>query len=85
LTSLADDKMIEERIIKDSYTLPDGNNIELSFEKTKAPEILFAPDKIGLEYPSLPELLVTSIQKVDLDLRKTLFNEVVLSGGTTLM
>lgn len=29
--------------------------------------------------------MTNSIAKVDLDLRKTLYNEIVLTGGTTLM
>lgn len=54
-------------------------------EKNRAPEILFSPDKVGLEYPSLPELLTESILKTDIDLRRTLYYEIVFCGGTTLM
>lgn len=35
----------------ENYILPDGTPIELVNEKNKAPEILFNPEKIGLEYP----------------------------------
>jgi centractin len=45
----ADDKFLEEKKIKEAYILPDGNTLELSFEKNRAPEILFSPEKIGLE------------------------------------
>ena len=31
--------------------MPDGTVIDFSYEKTRAPEILFTPDKSGLEYP----------------------------------
>lgn len=47
--------------------------IELSYEKSRAPEILFNPETIGLECPGLPSLLVNSINKTDIDLRKTFF------------
>lgn len=50
-----------------------------------APEILFNPDLIGSEYPGVHQLVVDSINRADLDLRKSLFSNVVLSGGTTLM
>ncbi|SBS81707.1 actin-related protein (ARP1), partial [Plasmodium malariae] len=32
----------------------------------------------------LSELIVTSITRADMDLRKTLYSHIVLSGGTTL-
>lgn len=38
--------------------MPDGSEIELGSERVKAPEILFNPSKIGLEYLSLPDLLL---------------------------
>jgi actin-related protein len=34
---------------------------------------------------ALPELLISSINKSDMDLRKTLCNEILLAGGTTLI
>lgn len=37
----------------ENYTLPDGTPMELANEKNKAPEILFNPEKIGLEYPCM--------------------------------
>jgi actin-related protein len=37
-------------MLKDQYKLPDGTVIDLGIEKIKAPEILFNPSKIGLEY-----------------------------------
>ena len=35
------------------YTLPDGTTIELTHERIRPPEIMFSPDKIGLEYPGI--------------------------------
>lgn len=34
---------------------------------------------------AISELLVSSLKKADIDLRKTLCKEIVLAGGTTLM
>jgi len=51
LVSLNDDRIFEERKITDSVTLPDGNVVQLSFEKSRAAEILFNPSLIGLEHP----------------------------------
>jgi centractin len=67
-----------------SYKLPDGNTIELGAERFRAPEPLFHPDLIGEEFVGIHECVVTSIKRADLDLRKTLYSNIVLSGGSTL-
>jgi centractin len=36
---------------KEKYTLPDGQQVEFSNNEKEAGEIMFAPDKIGLESP----------------------------------
>ena len=41
LSAQSEDKLLEEKKIRDPYILPDGNIIELSYEKSRAPEILF--------------------------------------------
>lgn len=69
---------------KSIYTLPDGNTIELGSCRYKAPELLFKPNLIGDENEGIHEVLANSIIKSDLDLRKTLFQNIVLSGGSTL-
>ena len=50
----------------------------------RAPELLFRPDLIGEECEGIHEVLLFAIQKSDMDLRRTLFSNVVLSGGSTL-
>ncbi|CDO95125.1 unnamed protein product [Kluyveromyces dobzhanskii CBS 2104] len=67
------------------FRLPDGKQIELDSEKFRAAEILFNPQLIGSEFQSLPEILYESIQKVDLDLRTSLYSNIVFSGGTTMI
>ncbi|XP_076466827.1 beta-centractin [Babylonia areolata] len=69
---------------KVQYTLPDGNSIEIGPARFRAPELLFRPDLIGEECEGIHEVLSYSIQKSDVDLRKTLFSNIVLSGGSTL-
>lgn len=68
----------------DEYKLPDGNIIKLNSERYKAPEVLFKPELIGLEYPGIPQIIIDSITKSDLDLRNALYGSIVLSGGSTL-
>lgn len=64
------------------YTLIDP--IQLGQERFRAPEILFDPELVGLEYPGLHQIIVDAIGRTDMDLRKDLFNSIVLSGGATL-
>jgi len=74
----------EQRLLKDNYELPDGRVLQVAAERFRAPELLFDPALIGLEFPGIHRVLVQTIFKADLDLRKQLFGEVVLAGGSTL-
>ncbi|KAK7058958.1 Centractin [Paramarasmius palmivorus] len=68
----------------EEFRLPDGNVVQLGAERYRAPEILFNPEIIGQEYAGVHQVVVDSINRVDLDLRKSLFSNIVLSGGSTL-
>lgn len=74
----------EEQIEHAPFKLPDGSQISLGAERFRAPEILFNPSLVGLEHPGVHELLSYSISRADLDLRLTLFSNIVLSGGSTM-
>ncbi|CAF3562399.1 unnamed protein product [Rotaria sp. Silwood1] len=69
---------------KSQFTLPDGTSIELGTSRYRAPEVLFNPDLIGEECEGIHEILSGSIQRSDMDLRRTLYQNIVLSGGSTL-
>lgn len=68
-----------------SYKLPDGHSLQLGVERFRSPEILFNPQLIGNESPGIHELTSLAINKTDLDLRPTLFQNIILSGGNTLI
>ncbi|KAG8835965.1 Actin-2 [Serendipita sp. 399] len=68
----------------EEFRLPDGSVVKLGMERFKAPEILFNPEQIGMEYVGVHQVIIDSINRVDLDLRKSLFSNIVLSGGSTL-
>ena len=57
---------------------------KLGSSRYRAPELLFRPDMVGDESEGIHEVLANSILKSDLDLRKTLYSNIVLSGGSTL-
>jgi actin-related protein len=66
------------------YELPDGNMITIGSERFRCPEALFKPNQIGCEAAGIHETTFNSINKCDIDVRKELYNNVVLSGGTTM-
>lgn len=70
---------------KYDYVLPDGKILEIGQAKYRAPEVLFRPDLLGEECEGIHEVLRYSIEKSDMDLRKILYQNIVLSGGSTLI
>lgn len=60
-------------------------SIQLGSCRYKAPELLFRPDLVGDESEGIHEILSNSIVKSDMDLRKTLYQNIVFSGGSTLI
>ncbi|XP_071130529.1 actin, cytoplasmic 3-like [Mytilus edulis] len=66
------------------YELPDGEIISVGNERFRATECLFQPSFIGMEAFGIHESVYNSIVKCDVDVRKDLFSNIVLSGGTTL-
>ena len=73
----------ESKVVE--YALPDGQKLKIGPERFRAPEILFAPELIGLEWPGLHQIVVDAINRTDMDLRKSLFGNIVLSGGSTMI
>ncbi|KAH0788662.1 actin [Histomonas meleagridis] len=67
-----------------SYTLPDGNVITIANERFRCPELLFKPHFNGFEFEGIDQTLFNSIMACDIDVRKDLYANIVLSGGTTM-
>jgi len=68
-----------------SFKLPDGSGITIGPESFRAPEMLFQPRLVGHEEGGFPELLNDAITSSDVDLRKALYSNILLAGGTTLL
>merc|ERR1711868_335862 len=66
------------------YELPDGQMITVGNERFRCPEVLFQPQFIGKEIQGVHKLTHESINKCDIDIRKDLYKNTVLSGGTTM-
>ena len=70
--------------IEKSYELPDGQVITIGNERFRCPEVLFQPSLIGMETPGIHETTYNSIMRCDVDIRRDLYANIVLSGGTTM-
>ncbi|GAB4845316.1 Actin- protein 4 [Ancistrocladus abbreviatus] len=79
------------------YELPDGQTIEIGADRFKIPDVLFNPSLAqtipGIEgFPEmspsargLPQMVLESINKCDVDIRRELFSSILLAGGTASM
>lgn len=65
------------------YELPDGQKIPVGEERFRCAEVMFKPELVNLGYPGLSQLIYQSWMKCDVDLRKDLIGNVILSGGNT--
>lgn len=70
--------------VEKSYELPDGQVITIGAERFRCPEVLFQPSMIGMEAAGIHETTYNSIMKCDVDIRKDLYGNIVLSGGSTM-
>jgi actin len=78
-------KLYKNKNMTRNFTLPDGNVIKIGDEMFRSAEVLFDPDLIGKEIKGIDQAVYDSVQKADMDVRKDLYANVVLSGGTTLI
>ncbi|KAK4267975.1 hypothetical protein QN277_024686 [Acacia crassicarpa] len=80
-----------------SYELPDGQTIEIGADRFKTPDVLFNPSLVqtipGMEsfaemsssVRGLPQMVIESINRCDVDIRRELFSGILLAGGTASM
>ena len=78
----------EEGNLEERVKLPDGEEIILELEKLKCPEALFRPnflDKTSeTNMKGLHDDCCASIQQIDVEIRKDLYSNIILSGGNTM-
>jgi actin-related protein len=70
--------------VEKQYELPDGQVITVGNERFRCPECLFNPSQLGKEDDGVHKLTYDSIMKCDIDIRKDLYGNVVMSGGSTM-
>ena len=81
--------------IEKTVELPDGSSMKLGTELLRCPEVLFRFDKLSehgtmipnlvdLNRRGLHELVYQSVAKCELGIRKDLYANIVLAGGSTM-
>jgi len=63
--------------------LPDGQLLPLTSERFRCMEALFAPALVGREEAGLTECVLGAIGTSSIDVRRDLYQAIVLSGGTS--
>ncbi|CAF0892375.1 unnamed protein product [Didymodactylos carnosus] len=76
--------VIKTSMVERTYELPDGQTIRVGSERFRSPEVLFKPALVGMEARGIHETTFTSIMRCDVDIRRELYNNIVLSGGSTM-
>eukprot|EP00931_Biecheleriopsis_adriatica_P072912 TRINITY_DN47294_c0_g1_i1.p1 TRINITY_DN47294_c0_g1~~TRINITY_DN47294_c0_g1_i1.p1 ORF type:complete len:1282 (-),score=241.75 TRINITY_DN47294_c0_g1_i1:79-3633(-) len=76
-------KSFESSNREKNYELPDGQTITVGNERFRVPEALFAPSMAGFDELSIQDLVFQAIMACDVDIRKDLFSNVVVSGGSS--
>ena len=78
----------EEKDIEKNYELPDGQVIYIGNERFKTAEVLFNPvlsDKNCGDVMGIDMMVIHSVVKCDVELRKEMFGNIVMSGGNTMI
>ncbi len=74
----------ESHACEKNYELPDGRKILIGNERFRCPEILFQPMQANHEIEGVHKYAYDSVMKCDVDVRRDLFQNIILAGGSTL-
>ncbi|XP_026478012.1 actin-3-like isoform X1 [Ctenocephalides felis] len=69
---------------ENKHTLPDGTVITMTDECIRCPEALFKTYLIDSTAQGIHEAVFSSIMACDMDIRRDLFANIILTGGSTL-
>lgn len=70
--------------IDKTYEMPDGKTLTIGNERFLCPEVLFQPTLAEVGEKNVQETLYQSIMKCPVDLRRSMYQNVQLAGGSTL-
>ncbi|EUC46474.1 hypothetical protein COCMIDRAFT_25553 [Bipolaris oryzae ATCC 44560] len=81
------DRESDDRFKKYTVNYPNGRtaSVDVGYERFLAPEIFFNPEIYSSDFLTpLPTIVDTVIQSSPIDVRRGLYKNIVLSGGSTL-
>ena len=70
--------------LEKTYKLPDGQVITVGNQRFRCPECLFTPKFLGLESEGVDRMTYNSIMKCDVDIRRDMYFNIVVSGGSSM-
>ena len=87
--SLFSSGLNEDNIEPCDYELPNGNHIIIKDPEIRCLKSYFKPDLYqfmiyGFDLYNIQQICYDSIQRCDIDIRKDLYNNIVLSGGNSM-
>lgn len=70
--------------------MPDGNKITIGDERSTIPEVLMfnsgpLANGSSLGYNGIPQMIYDAVSRCDIDIRKELYANVIISGGSSLI
>jgi actin len=75
---------VDAQPVEKTYTDLDGQEFVIGKERFLCPEALFDPSVMGIDAPGIHEAIHDSITKCSAEMRKDLYGNIVLSGGSTM-
>ena len=66
------------------FEMPDGSSVTVHNEIIRCPELMFRPVMDNLEVKGLHELVHKTAMDCDGDVRKDLFGNIIMAGGSTM-
>jgi len=75
----------ESKACEKNYEMPDGRKITIGHERFSCAEILFQPSLAKMDHlMGVHKYCFDSVMKCDTDVRRDLFSNIIMSGGSTL-
>ena len=75
----------ETTVLVESFSLMNGSTISMGRERFECSEALFKPSMLDVEGPGIADLLFQVIQNADIDCRVDLYQNIILSGGSSMI
>ena len=67
-----------------STKMPNGHMFECGNERVRCPELIFDPSLNDLSFEGIHQSLFSSIMRCDIDIRRDLYKNIILPGGTSM-